>query len=357
MAASVPIAFSLLGDLFSTEERNAASSGLTAMMGLGIVGGQVYAGMVGVTLGWEHSFYVSGCITIALAVICFLLVREPERGGKERALQHMIQAGKRYDRKLTWSGFTHAMRHNKSNSILLWQGFFSSLPWGIVFVFLNDYLSQERGFSIPDATFLVFLFGVGCTIGGVLGGYWGQIVQAWNRSYLPLFMALTTAIGILPFVGLLNTHFTNAHGPWGFFYSISAGLIASLPSVNVRPCLINVNPPETRGASLTAANLLINLGRGVGPSCATLMVSTLRVDRRVAFNTAVCISIYDRRAFTSYVYDSKFPRSVLLTFLLPFTSLCYSGSFLRCNSCFWPRRYRAIRIRWKPSWPRTRYRL
>jgi len=35
MSASVSVAFSLMGDLFATEERNAASSGLTAMMGLG----------------------------------------------------------------------------------------------------------------------------------------------------------------------------------------------------------------------------------------------------------------------------------------------------------------------------------
>jgi MFS family permease len=43
MSASVPVAVSLLGDLFWTEEWNAVSSGLTAMMGLGIIAGQVYA--------------------------------------------------------------------------------------------------------------------------------------------------------------------------------------------------------------------------------------------------------------------------------------------------------------------------
>jgi len=291
MAGSVPVAFSFLGDMFSTEDRNAASSGLTAMMGMGIIAGQVYAGMVGVSLGWSHAFYVSGVASLVLAILCAWLIQEPVRGGKEKVLQDMIQAGTRYDRKLTFAGFCHAMKHNKSNSILLWQGFFSSLPWGIIFVFLNDYLSQERGFTVPDATFLVFLFGVGCTIGGVMGGYWGQKVQSWDRSYLPLFMAATTALGIVPFVGLLNTHFTNARGPLGFVFSISAGMIASLPSVNVRPCLLNVNPPETRGASLTAANLLISLGRGVGPSCVTLMVSLLQVDRHVAFNVTVRFGI------------------------------------------------------------------
>jgi MFS family permease len=287
MSGSVPVAFSFLGDLFATEERNAASSGLTAMMGLGIILGQVYAGVVGSTAGWTHAFFVSGTGTMILAVLCLFLVQEPVRGGKEKALQDMLKAGTRYERKLTWKGFLHTVRHNESNTILLWQGFFSSLPWGIIFVFLNDYLSQERNFSVPDATFLVFLFGLGCAVGGILGGYLGQKVQAINRSYLPLFMSATTLLGILPFLGLLNSNFSSARGPRAMFFSISGGVIASLPAVNVRPVLINVNPPETRGASLTAANLLINLGRGIGPSCITLMGSIWHVDRKFAFNVTV----------------------------------------------------------------------
>ena len=289
MSGSVPVAFSFLGDLFATEERNAASSGLTAMMGMGIILGQVYAGTVGATLGWQHAFIVSGVATLLLAALCLWGVQEPVRGGKEKVLQDMIQAGTRYERKLTWSGFWHAMKHNKSNSILLWQGFFSSLPWGVIFVFLNDFLSQERGFSVPDATYLVLLFGLGCAAGGILGGYWGQKLQAIDRRFLPLFMSATTVLAAGPFLLLLNSDFTNAHGFEGFLYAFGGGLIASLPSVNVRPCLINVNPPETRGASLTAANLLINLGRGFGPSCITLMGSIWHVDRTFALNVNIIV--------------------------------------------------------------------
>jgi len=271
MSGAVPVVFSLLGDLFAVEERNAASSGFTAMMGLGIILGQVYAGVKGPELGWQHAFGVSAMVTLVLAAICLVMVQEPVRGGKERVLQDMIKSGTRYERKLTLQGFMKACLQNASNSILLWQGFFSSLPWGIIFVFLNDYLSQERGFSVPAATYLVFLFGMGCAVGGVLGGYWGQVVQGMNRRYLPLFMALTTELGILPFLGMLNVRIPRAHGTLGILFSFGSGVIASLPSVNVRPCLINVNPPETRGAALTAANLLINLGRGIGPSCVTLL--------------------------------------------------------------------------------------
>jgi len=55
MAGCVPVAFSLLGDLFHAKHRNAASSALTSMMGAGIIFGQVYAGIVGPKLGWRVS--------------------------------------------------------------------------------------------------------------------------------------------------------------------------------------------------------------------------------------------------------------------------------------------------------------
>jgi len=122
MAGSVPVAFSFLGDLFDVTERNAASSGLTAMMGLGIILGQVYAGKGGTTQ-WREPFWHSGVLTVALGLLCLWLVKEPVRGGKEQAVQTLIAAGSRYERKLDFKGFYKAMRHNPSNRILLWQGF------------------------------------------------------------------------------------------------------------------------------------------------------------------------------------------------------------------------------------------
>jgi predicted MFS family arabinose efflux permease len=233
---------------------------------------------------------VSGVLTALLALLCYFMVCEPVRGGKEKALQDMIKAGSRYERRLTWDGFVHSLQHNQSNAILIVQGFFGSIPWGVIFVFLNDYLSQERGFSVPDATFLVLVFGIGCAVGGILGGYWGQKIQTYDRRYLPLFMALSTVAAIVPFLGLLNTQSKNAHGLPAVCFSFTGGLIASLPSVNVRPCLINVNPPETRGASLTTANLVVSFARGIGPSCITLMSSMFHVNRQFSLNVTVSAS-------------------------------------------------------------------
>eukprot|EP00536_Pseudo-nitzschia_multiseries_P001057 jgi/Psemu1/180065/e_gw1.13.204.1 len=284
MSGSVPVAFSLLGDLFSKEERNAASSGLTSMMGLGIILGQIYAGEVGPSRSWQYPFYVSAVVQLIMAMMVAVWVEEPIRGGKEHALQGVFKSGNKYERRLTMKGFIDTMHKNASNWNLLWYGFLTSLPWGIVFVFLNDYLSQEQGFTVEQATFLVMLFGVGCAMGGITGGYLGQLFMKGNRSLLPLYMAAATFLGIFPFLLLLNSQFTDHNGFRSKFYCVIGGCIANLPSVNVRPCIINVNPPESRGAALTAANLFVALGRGIGPCCITLLGSVFAASRQTSFN-------------------------------------------------------------------------
>jgi MFS family permease len=290
MSGSVPVAFSLLGDLFSKEERNAASSGLTSMMGMGILLGQVLAGEAGPSKSWQYPFYVSAFVQLIMAFVIALWVEEPLRGGKEKALQGVFQSGNKYDRQLTMQGFIDAMHKNSSNWILLWQGFLTSLPWGIVFTFLNDYLSQEKGFSVEEATLLVMDFGVGCAIGGITGGYFGQLFMRGNRSYLPLFMAATTILGIFPFLAMLNYNAPDGHNGFRFkIFAVVGGCVASLPSVNVRPCIINVNPPESRGAALTAANLFVTLGRGIGPCCIVLLGSMFNASRQTAFNITLSV--------------------------------------------------------------------
>ena len=283
MSGSVPVVFSLLGDLFDTADRNTASSGLTAMMGAGIVLGQVWAGMVGDMRGWKYPFYVSGILSMLSSCLVLIFVREPVRGGKERVMQDMLANGVQYKRTITMKGFWHAMTRNESNLLLMAQGFFSSVPWGIVFTFLNDYLSQEQGLSVPDATFLVLVFGIGCGVGSILGGYLGQKCMEKNRKLLPQFMAASTFLAIPSYLAMLDATFDSASF-LPCMYAFTGGCISSLPSVNVRPCIINVNPPHLRGATLTSANLIINFARGIGPSFITLSGRLPGLNRCKAMN-------------------------------------------------------------------------
>ena len=61
----------------------------------------------------------------------------------------------------------------KSNVLLFAQCIPGSVPWGVLFVFLNDFLAQEKGLSVEQATGMISLFGVGA-LSGVLGAFWGR---------------------------------------------------------------------------------------------------------------------------------------------------------------------------------------
>ena len=289
MTGATPVSFSLLGDFFSTKDRNAASSGLTAMMGLGIILGQVFAGMVGPTYGWWVPFHFAGALCILSSLLVLVMVDEPVRGGTEKVLQDMLKRGMKYEKKLTWRGVLHALFFNPSNFLLTLQGFFASVPWGIIFIFLNDYLSQEQGLSVEDATLLVLIFGIGCAVGGLVGGWAGQKTTQMRREYMPLFMSISTALGIIPFYALLNDDTFHTANFRAIMYAFSGGCIASLPAVNVRPAIINVNPPEIRGATLTAATLIINIARGIGPSFLTTVCAVFDVSRSYSFNVLLII--------------------------------------------------------------------
>jgi MFS family permease len=166
MAGSLPIVFSLLGDYFDATDRDAASSGLTVSMDLGILFGQLFAGIVGPTKGWQYPFLVCGCICIVTALLVQLFVSDPKRGATEVALQELLQSGQSYNRKFTFQRLYDATTNQLCNTLIVTQGFFTNIPWGIIFVFLNDYLSQECGLSIPKATYLLLVFGVGAALGG-----------------------------------------------------------------------------------------------------------------------------------------------------------------------------------------------
>lgn len=78
-------------------------------------------------------------------------VREPLRSGKEQVTQDMIAKRTKYERKLL-NAFINEIVNNHTNILIMLKDFFTNIPWGIYFTFLNDYLSQEQGLSIHEAT-------------------------------------------------------------------------------------------------------------------------------------------------------------------------------------------------------------
>ena len=87
MGGALPLIYSILGDLYSAEQRHMISSLVGIGTGIGIALGQGIAGFLGPSLGWRLPFLVVSVPALICAAAVLMTVAEPERGGMERAVR------------------------------------------------------------------------------------------------------------------------------------------------------------------------------------------------------------------------------------------------------------------------------
>ena len=91
IGGSLPLIYSVLGDLFVAEDRHAVSAVIGIGTGVGIAFGQGVAGFLGPTFGWRLPFLVVSIPALVCAALVLFTVPVPERGSMERAVIDMQQ--------------------------------------------------------------------------------------------------------------------------------------------------------------------------------------------------------------------------------------------------------------------------
>jgi hypothetical protein len=60
-----------------------------------------------------------------------------------------------YDERISWAK-TNKLVRIPTNILIIGQGLFGCLPWGMLLTFLNDYLAQNKGLGVSTATLVSF---------------------------------------------------------------------------------------------------------------------------------------------------------------------------------------------------------
>ncbi|MBM2809534.1 MAG: transporter [Chloroflexi bacterium] len=264
IGGSFPLVYSLLGDYFPPRRRAAAAATIGFAMGLGIAVGQFLAGMLLENHGWRAAFYLVSIPGMFFTLVYAFVAREPRRGQQEAALKDLLAAGGVYDERIRLSDIPELFKI-PTNQLIFLQAIPGTIPWGMFFVYLNDFYAHDKGFSVADATLLVITVGVAAIFGGFVGGLIGQYVFNRSSHYLPLLCGLTTLIGVIPTALLISYPAepgTPIIGP--LLVAVMTGLLVAVTGPNVRSILIAVNPPERRGAVFSLFNLCDDLGKGLG---------------------------------------------------------------------------------------------
>lgn len=323
IGGATPIIFSLLADYYPLSKRVRVATLISVAMGAGISGGQLLAGIVGPVYGWRLPFLLIALPTFSLAILVLCTGIEPSRGAQEEeVVQHnkqlLAQAalsvtaagatdpsllkGNRYaevpfqntmsptasgsaqqDIKVTSNVSNLYSEHmdcskvaalfsTKTVVLIYLQGFPGCIPWGMIYVYLNDYLSANRGLSVQSATMALTIFGIGGFFGQCFGGYAGQALYNRNKRYASYLTSAATILGIFPLLYVVNGA---AGGALFYISALFAGFLVNITGPIVRSMLQNVTAPEARGTAFAFFTLTDDIGKGGGPVIVAALASTL----------------------------------------------------------------------------------
>ncbi len=217
---------------------------------------------------------------------------------------------------------TKELFQTKTVILTLIQGAPGCVPWGIVNTFLNDYLSEDCGLSVQEATAVILLFGLGNFFGMLIGGAGGDILYKKDSRYPVLLSGSMAILGCIPLWILVNTTNVDEDG----FTSITAiktGLISLLAGIGsgvtgpiVKAILQNVTLPNARGQAFALLNTFDDFGRGLGPVFVAALIVSLG-GRQAAFNVGIAgwvfCGIFNCCMFWTIKSDEENIKSRLLT--------------------------------------------
>jgi predicted MFS family arabinose efflux permease len=290
-----PVIFSILGDLYSGNSRIYVSTVIGISQSAGVAFGQFLAGMVGSSLGWRAPFVMIAVPAMFCGFVVLITVKEPSRGAQEKAVK-MLRETKTVNAEVIYgscqkskdtpdgykSSFNNVERNPLSSAqqqsgsidvtysneyevttkddkdqvnysekiecsklarlfqttsavLIFVQGFPGCLPWGMIFVFLNDYLSEDRGMSVQSATGVLTCFGVGGLFGQLFGGWLGQRLYNRDVRYQCILMGTSTLVAVIPILYLINGENTASFQI--FIVALIGGFIVNINGPNVRVVL------------------------------------------------------------------------------------------------------------------------
>ena len=278
IGAIIPITYSLLADYFPSNMRSAATGYLGLVVGLGIGGGQLLAGITGPEFGWKICFIIVAVPNFIFLLLYALFATEPIRGKSDGNVSTITKVDYTIIKQLI---------SKKTNILVFLQGVAGTVPWAVFFVYLTDYLAQDIGYSVQMASLVVFVIGLSAMMGGFVGGLIGNKLYNINPKFQPLLSAICTFIGMIPTAFLINlspVDDQNASIIYPLILGVFSGFFITITAPNMKAILMNVNHPNTRGMAFSIYNLADDLGRGFGPFIISFFI--LQFGRQWGFNLA-----------------------------------------------------------------------
>ena len=272
LSVLTPTSFSLVGDLFGSQERGRV---VGVMRAFGTIGTIVTFGVLPTLAkqnpeGWRIGFVTFGLASLITGLL-IMFIKEPPRGASEPELKDVItdKAAGRYTFK--WADL-RALAKIRSWWLLALKDVLGTMSIGVFFGWGFTWLAGLGLGELGSIVILVIL--VGAIVGYITAGWLGDRLerrfpeQGRNALILAgLVLALPVIIVLLTTTGKDLTRLLAA----GLIFSLTLGIYGDSVSWPVAQAVL---PPELRGSGRAAISMASGLA-----SALILSLSSLVVDR------------------------------------------------------------------------------
>jgi MFS family permease len=261
-AGGMPPSHAMISDRYGPNERAAAMATWASGVNIGIFLAFLCGGLIGELYGWRVAFFWAGGLTVALAIVVQLTVREPERttdiAGSSaqptvRLLSNLLRA----------IGGDPVLRHVIVGATLASVVGYSFLTW------LSSFLVRSHGFGIGEAGMYIAVVVGALGAGGTwLGGHLTERLQRRDIRWA-LWLTAVAMAGIAPFTLAALLAAPTWIALTLFAVQGTFGAVFIGPSIAI---LHNRVPDEARPVASAVFLLVVNC---VGLACGPLGVGAL----------------------------------------------------------------------------------
>ena len=186
LGAIIPLGFSIISDLFEREKRTPIYMLWYTLGGVGLAIGYAIAIFLGVNYGWRRPLFIGAFTLIIIGVpLCFSLW-EPPRGISE--VENIKPYRYSYPYKFRPQDIGLILS-NKSNIYVALQGFFGTIPNGVLFTWSLQFLIREVRVNEIGATIILGIASTGA-LGGLALSYVTDKLYKKEVIYRPLVAAI-----------------------------------------------------------------------------------------------------------------------------------------------------------------------
>ncbi|MDQ1191596.1 MFS family permease [Brevundimonas vesicularis] len=254
-AGGSPPSYSIIADYFPPQERGYAMSLYSLGIPLGITLGTAFGAVVADAYGWRAAFFAAGAPGLLLSFLLVTTVREPLRGGLDRARQ-----------AVTGGSLLRSLRTFFSDPVLrstaLSAGLSAFCGYGAT-AWAPAYLIRTMGMTLPEvALWYSVVNGIAMSCGIFLSGW---VADRWARTN-PGAYALMPALGLLFTMPIFAGFLLAPSWPLALALFFVPGMTFSMYLAPALSVVQNAVHPSERSTSGAILLLMINLiGLSGGP--------------------------------------------------------------------------------------------